>query len=57
MKWTVHFVDQDVCDALSAMPMDIRASFARIVDLIRTHGLERVREPYVKHLEGKLWEM
>jgi hypothetical protein len=21
------------------------------------HGLERVREPYVKHLEGPLWEM
>lgn len=57
MAWSVHFVDQDVSDALSAMPLDIRASFARIVDLIQTHGLERVREPYVKHLEGKLWEM
>lgn len=21
------------------------------------HGLERMREPYVKHLEGPLWEM
>ncbi len=25
--------------------------------LIEAHGLERVREPYVKHLEGALWEM
>lgn len=57
MVWTVHFVDQDVQADLQAMPVDIRASFARIVELIQTHGLERVHEPYVKHLEGKLWEM
>jgi phage-related protein len=27
------------------------------VELIQSHGLERVREPYVKHLEGPLWEI
>ncbi len=27
------------------------------VTLIGDHGLEKVREPYVKHLEDKLWEM
>jgi ribosome-binding protein aMBF1 (putative translation factor) len=27
------------------------------VELIQSHGLECVREPYVKHLEGALWEM
>ncbi len=27
------------------------------MELIQSHGLERVREPYVKHLEGSLWEM
>jgi phage-related protein len=27
------------------------------VTLIESHGLERVREPYVKHLEGPVWEM
>jgi len=25
--------------------------------MIRDNGLERMREPYVKHLDGKLWEM
>jgi phage-related protein len=25
--------------------------------LIESEGLERIREPYVKHLEGRLWEM
>ncbi len=32
-------------------------AFLRIVDLIESHGLEKVHEPYVKHLEGALWEM
>lgn len=57
MPWTVQFLDEDVRAAVSTLPGDIRASFARIVDLIKTHGLEELREPYVKHLEGKLWEM
>lgn len=25
--------------------------------MIEAHGLQKMREPYVKHLEGKLWEM
>jgi hypothetical protein len=53
MNWTVEFLDEDVRDQLSAMPSDIRASFRRIVELIGEVGLEKVREPYVKHLEGK----
>ena len=35
----------------------MRARFRRIVELIQRHGLERMREPHVKHLEGPLWEM
>ncbi len=36
---------------------DMKARFRRIVELIQGHGLEQVREPHVKHLEGPLWEM
>jgi phage-related protein len=57
MRWTVGFHDVDTKAALDALPLDIRASFQRIVELIQAHGLERVREPYLKHLEGPLWEM
>jgi phage-related protein len=57
MAWKVQFLDDGVRAALEALPRDIRARFERIVNLIQTHGLERVREPYVKHLEGALWEM
>lgn len=55
--WTVEFLDEEVKALLYSMPLDIRASFERIAGLIRSHGLERMREPYVKHLEGPLWEM
>jgi phage-related protein len=55
--WTVEFLNEEVKALLDAFPMDVRASFQRIVELIQAHGLERVRETYVKHLEGPLWEM
>src|ERR1700720_1106385 len=42
---------------LEAMPADIRARFGRIANLIETHGLEQVREPHIKHLKDRLWEM
>jgi len=57
VAWTVEFLDEDVLTALSVLPADIRAGFERIVHLIEAHGLERMREPYVKHLEGPVWEM
>jgi phage-related protein len=57
MSWSVEFLDQDVQSLLDALPVDMRARFQRIVELIQSHGLEHVREPYVKHLQGALWEM
>jgi phage-related protein len=39
------------------LPTDLRARFFRIAELIRELGLERVREPHIKHLEGRLWEI
>jgi phage-related protein len=57
MIWTVEFLDDGVRAALEALPDDIQASFLRISRLIITAGLANVHEPYVKRLEGKLWEM
>ena len=55
--WKVEFLDETIQAALHAMPADIIASFIRIIDMIESHGLERMREPYVRHLEGPVWEM
>jgi phage-related protein len=57
MKWHVEFLDDAVMATLSAFPQDIRASFERIVTMIASHGIDRMREPYVRHLEGRVWEM
>jgi phage-related protein/DNA-binding XRE family transcriptional regulator len=39
------------------LPLDVWASFERIVRLVQAFGLERVHEPYIKHIEGPIWEM
>ncbi len=57
MGWTVEFLTEDVEDELRALPRDMQARFLRIVSVIESRGLEQVHEPYVKHLQGKLWEM
>lgn len=57
MHWTIEFVDADVREKLYALPLDMRAVFERISHLIENHGLAGMREPYVKHLEGPVWEM
>jgi phage-related protein len=57
MRWRVEFLDDGVEAELEALAVDIRASFLRISRLIESEGLHRLREPYVKHLEGPIWEM
>jgi phage-related protein len=57
MSWSVEILDNRVRLELAGLPEDTRASFERIAAIIQAHGLERVREPLVKHLEGPLWEM
>src|SRR5262249_2287556 len=55
--WRVEFFNAVAKAGLDQVPLDIRAKFARILEFIQAKGLEEVREPYVKHLEDKLWEM
>ena len=57
MSWTVETLNEAVDEELAALPIDQRAKFLRIAELIEAKGLEQVREPYVKHLEGPLWEI
>jgi phage-related protein len=57
VKWTVETLNDAVDKELEALPVDMRARFTRVVELIETFGLERVGHPHVKHLEGPLWEM
>lgn len=55
--WIVEFLDETVFEEMQCQPNDIKAKFEHIVKLIQATGLAQVHEPYIKHLEGELWEM
>jgi phage-related protein len=57
VSWTVTFVNAAAEAEVAALPEDMVARFLRIGDKIRASGIQAVREPDVKHLIGKLWEM
>ena len=57
MTWKIETLNPTVDRELEALPDDMKARFFWISKLICSHGLEKVGEPYVKHLQGILWEM
>lgn len=56
-RWTVSFFNERVKASLEALPRDMIASFLRISRMIEEHGVQDLHEPYVKHLDGPLWEI
>jgi phage-related protein len=57
MTWTVETLNATVDAEIAAMPADMKAAFLRLSERIEAVGLERIREPHVKHLNDRLWEM
>jgi len=57
MTWTVETLNEVVENELLSLPVDMRARFVRIAQLIESVGLENVREPHVKHIDDILWEI
>lgn len=57
MVWTVETLNQTVDKELETLPTDMRARFVWVSQLIEIHGLQNVREPYIKHVEDVLWEI
>jgi phage-related protein len=57
VTWSFVFVNAEAQAELDALPLDVRASFERIVRLVQGFGLEQVHEPYIKHIEGRIWEI
>lgn len=54
--WVVVFTEEAERE-FRALPADMQASGLHVARLLQTLGPQQVREPHVKHLEGKLWEM
>lgn len=57
MKWTVEYLNESVRKEFLDLPHDMLASLFKIIMLIESGGLEQVGMPYVRHVQGKLWEM
>jgi phage-related protein len=56
-NWTVENLNDLVDDEFDALPKDIQAKFLHLAALLEEVGLHTLREPYVKHIQGKLWEL
>ena len=57
MTWRVEILNETVAAEIAALPIDMQARFLRLAERIAAVGLQSLREPHVKHLEGKLWEI
>lgn len=56
MRWSVE--THEAADAeIEALPPALQARLIRLMEAVENVGLEQLREPHVKHLEGKLWEL
>jgi phage-related protein len=55
--WRVEVLNKTVQAEIEALPRDIRARLAHIVEMMETAGPRRMRGPHVKPLRDKLWEM
>ena len=56
MGWTVETVSA-VDAEIEALPAALRARLVRLLEAVENVGLEALRAPHVRHLEGKLWEL
>lgn len=57
MAWRVETLGPKVDAELDSLPADMRAKFVHIAELLETFGPFQVREPYVKPLGKKLFEI
>ena len=56
MQWTVELL-APARDELYALPPGLSARMVRLLGMVAEHGLDKMRAPHVKHLDGKLWEL
>ena len=55
--WTVENLNEQVDDEFDELPKDIQAKFLHLAALIEDVGLPSLKEPYIKHIQEKIWEL
>ena len=56
-QWQVGFIAEFVYEEFMKLPKEIRSKVYWIADLIEKEGLEEIGMPYIRHIQGKLWEI
>lgn len=61
LNWTVEFYKdskgiEPVAEFLDSLPVETKAKATRLLVLLSKQGT-LLKEPYVKHIRGKLWEL
>ena len=56
MGWTVETLS-DVDSEIEALPPALSARLIHLLEIVEKVGLEALRAPHVRHLDGKLWEI
>lgn len=56
MRWAVETLDV-VDREIEELPPSLQARLLRLLEVVESVGLDSLREPHVKHVEGKLWEL
>jgi len=57
VTWRVEILNDTVAAEIAALPSTRRPHSLRLAERIASARLERLGEPQVKRLEGKLWEL
>lgn len=57
MNWVVETLNETVDKELEILEPSLKAKFLRIAEMLEQLGPDKVREPHVKPLEKKLWEI
>lgn len=56
-EWRVEFLNDTAEAEFDQLPTEIKAKIVRISQLIEQVGLLSVKEPYVRHVHDKIWEI
>ena len=56
MPWTIDYYSEDVRLEIEALPVGIRASYARLAELLEEFGLE-LRMPHSRAMGSRLFEL
>lgn len=56
MDWIIDYYSEEVRQEIEALPVGIRASYARLTELLENFGLD-LRMPYSRAMGGGLFEL